>query len=224
MLGAGYLGARCLRDASRASWALQASEGLARAGRPPLCGPASQVRVGGRPHLQVTCVFPELLCPSSPGSHSPQQGSQGEAEEGRSCIRKRVHQGCILSPCLFNFYVEYISKMLGWMKPKLESSLPGEISITTDMQMTPHYGRKWRWTKEPLDKGETGEWKSWLKTQHSKNEDYDIWSYHFIANRWGNNGNSERPLFSLAPKSVQMVTAAMKLKDSCSLDKKLWPT
>ena len=142
MLGAGYLGARCLRDASRASWALQASEGLARAGRPPLCGPASQVRVGGRPHLQVTFVFPELLCPSSPGSHSPQQGSQGEAEEGRSCIRKRVHQGCILSPCLFNFYVEYISKMLGWMKPKLESSLPGEISITTDMQMTPHYGRK----------------------------------------------------------------------------------
>ena len=38
----------------------------------------------------------------------------------------------------------------------------------------------------------------------------------FIANRWGNNGNSDR-LFSWAPKSLQMVTAAMKLKDICSL-------
>ena len=33
--------------------------------------------------------------------------------------------------------------------------------------------------------------KSWLKTQHSKNEDHGIWSYHFMANRWGNNGNSD---------------------------------
>ena len=33
---------------------------------------------------------------------------------------------------------------------------------------------------EPLDKGERGEWKSWLKTQHSKNEDYGIQSHHFM--------------------------------------------
>ena len=38
-----------------------------------------------------------------------------------------------------------------------------------------------------------------------------------MANRWGNNGKSER-LFSWAPKSLQMVTAAMKLKDACSLE------
>ena len=38
-----------------------------------------------------------------------------------------------------------------------------------------------------------------------------------MANRWGNNGNSER-LYFLAPKSLQMVTAAMKLKDTCSLE------
>ena len=38
-----------------------------------------------------------------------------------------------------------------------------------------------------------------------------------MANRWGNNGNSGRLLFSWAPKSLQMVTAAMKLKDACSL-------
>ena len=49
------------------------------------------------------------------------------------------------------------------------SWLPGEISITSDTQMTPPYGRKWRTTKEPLDESERGEWKSWLKAQHSEN-------------------------------------------------------
>ena len=44
-------------------------------------------------------------------------------------------QGCILSPCLFNFYEEHICDMLGWRKHKLESRLPGEISIASDMQM-----------------------------------------------------------------------------------------
>ena len=33
--------------------------------------------------------------------------------------------------------------------------------------------------------------KSWLKTQHSENEDHGIQSHHFMANRWGNNGNSD---------------------------------
>ena len=67
---------------------------------------------------------------------------------------------------------------------------------------------KQRGTKQPLDKSERVEWKSWLKTQHSKNEDLGIQSHHFMANRWGNNGNSDR-LFSWAPKSPQMMTAAI---------------
>ena len=45
-----------------------------------------------------------------------------------------------------------------------------------------------------------------------------------MANRWGNSGNSVRLYFWGAPKSLQMVTAAMKLKDACSLEEKLWPT
>ena len=84
--------------------------------------------------------------------------------------------------------------MLGWMKHKLESRLPREISITSDMQMTP-----------PIQ----------------KNEDHGIWSHHFMANRWGNNGNSDRLFLGGAPKSLQMMTAAMKLKHTYSLEGKL---
>ena len=63
--------------------------------------------------------------------------------------------------------------------------------------------------------------KSWLKTQYSENEDHGIWSHHFMANRWGNSGNSDRFYFWRAPKSLQMVIAAMKLKDTYSLEEKL---
>ena len=51
--------------------------------------------------------------------------------------------------------------------------------------------------------------------------DHDIWSHQFMANRWGNSGNSERLYFGGAPKSLQMVIASMKLKDTCSLEEKL---
>ena len=59
-------------------------------------------------------------------------------------------------------------KIPGWMKHKLESRLLGEILVTSDTQWHHTYGRKWRRIKEPLDENERGEWKSWLKTQHSK--------------------------------------------------------
>ena len=56
-------------------------------------------------------------------------------------------------------------------------------------------GRKWRGTKKPLDDSERGEWKSWLKAQHSENEDHGIQSQHFMGNRWGNTVNSVRLYF-----------------------------
>ena len=40
--------------------------------------------------------------------------------------------------------------------------------------------------------------KSWLKTQHAENEDHGIWSHHFMANRWGNNGNSGSLYFGVS--------------------------
>ena len=52
-------------------------------------------------------------------------------------------------------------------------------------------------------------------------EDHGIQSHHFMGNRWGNSGNSVRLSFLGAPKSLQMVIAAMKLKDAYSLEEKL---
>ena len=97
-------------------------------------------------------------------------------------------------PAYLTYMQNTSCEMLGWMKHKLESRLPGEISITSICRWQHPNGRKWR-TKKPLDEGERREWKSWLKTQHSENEDHSIQSHHFMANWWGNNGNSERLYF-----------------------------
>ena len=51
--------------------------------------------------------------------------------------------------------------------------------------------------------------------------DHGVWSHHFMTNRWGNNGNSDRLYFGGAPKSLQRVTEATKLKDAYSLEEKL---
>ena len=52
-------------------------------------------------------------------------------------IGKRVRQGCILSPCLFNLYAEYIMRNAGLEEAQAGIKIAGEISITSDMQMIP---------------------------------------------------------------------------------------
>ena len=61
----------------------------------------------------------------------------GHGTTDRFQIGKGVRQGCILSPCLLSS-----CKILGWMKHKLESKLPGEIPVTSYMQMTPPLWQK----------------------------------------------------------------------------------
>ena len=61
-----------------------------------------------------------------------------------------------------------------------------------------------------------------LKLNIQRNKDHDILSYHFMVNRWGEKWKQWQILFSWAPKSLQMVTASMKLKDACSMEEKLW--
>ena len=57
-------------------------------------------------------------------------------------IGKGIHQGCTLSPCLFNLYAEYIMQNAGLEEAQDGIKIPGEIPITSDMQMTPPLWQK----------------------------------------------------------------------------------
>ena len=88
--------------------------------------------------------------------------------------------------------------------------------------MTPPLWQKVKKTKEPLDESERGEWTIGLKLNIQKTK---IMASGPITS-WQIDGEimATETLYLGAPKSLQMVTVAMKLKDTYSLEEKLWPT
>ena len=113
---------------------------------------------------------------------------------GTDCfqIRKGVCQGCILSPCLFNFYAEYIMRNAGLEEIQAGIKIARRnINNLRYADDTTLMAEREEELKSLLMKVKEESEKSWLKTQHSKNEDHGIQSHHFMTNRWGNNGNRD---------------------------------
>ena len=124
-------------------------------------------------------------------------------------------------------YLTYMQRTswetLGWKKHKLESRLPGEISITSDMQMTQPLWQKAKKIKSLLMKVKEESEKVGLKLNIQKMK---IMASGPITS-WQIDGETVETVWDFifrAPKSLLMVTVAMKLKDACSLEEKLWPT
>ena len=140
-----------------------------------------------------------------------------------SKLEKKYDQGCILSPCLFNLYAEYIMGNAGLDEAQTEIKIAGRnISHLRYADNTTLMAESEEELKSLLMKVKVESEKCWLKTHHSENKDHGIRSHHFMANRWKNSGNSLfLTLFFWAPKSLQMVIAAMKLNDTYSLEEKL---
>ena len=88
---------------------------------------------------------------------------------------KGVRQGCILSPCFFNLYAEYIMRNAGLEEAqagiKIARRNINNLRYADDTTLMAESEEE---LKKPLDESESGERKSWLKTQHSTNDDHGI--------------------------------------------------
>ena len=136
-------------------------------------------------------------------------------------IGKGVHQGCILSPCLFNLYAEYIMRNTG-----LEETQAGikiarrNINNFTYADDTTLMAESEEELKSLLMKVKVESEKIGLKLNIQKTK---IMASGPITS-WEIDGETVETVSDLifwAPKSLQMVTAAMKLKDTYSLEGKL---
>ena len=109
-------------------------------------------------------------------------------------------------------------EMPGWMKHKLDSRLPGDISITSDMQMTPSLWQKARRTKEPLHECKSENAGLKLNIQKMK-------ILGSGPTSWQIDGETMETvtdfIFGGSKITADGETSAMKLKDACSLEEKL---
>ena len=108
-------------------------------------------------------------------------------------IGKGVCQGCILSPCLFNFYAEYIIRNDGLEEAQAGIKIAGRnINNLRYADDTTLMAENEEELKGLLMKVEEESEKVGLKLNISENEDHGIWSHHFMGNRWGNSRGSVR--------------------------------
>ena len=127
-------------------------------------------------------------------------------------------------PAYLNYMQSTTCKMLDWMKHKLESRLTEEISITSDMQINiTLMAESKEELKSLLKKVKEEHEKAGLKlniqeTKIMPSSPITLWQID------GETMETVRDFILGAPKSLQMVTAAMKLKEACSLEEKLWQT
>ena len=135
-------------------------------------------------------------------------------------IGKGVHQGCILSPCLFNFYAKYIMRNAGLEEAQAGIKIAGRnINNLRYAEHTTLMAESEEELKSLLMKVKE-ERKSWLKAQHSENEDHSIRSHHFMGNRWGKSGNSVR-LYFLGSKITADGDCSHEIKRHLFLEGKL---
>ena len=110
-------------------------------------------------------------------------------------IGKGVHQGCILSPCLFNLFAEYIMQNAGMDETQAEIKIAGRnISNLRYADDTTLMAETEEDLKSLLMKVKEESEKADLN-QHSKIKDHGTQFHHFLANTWGNNENSDRLYF-----------------------------
>ena len=110
-----------------------------------------------------------------------------------SKLRKEYVKAVYCHPAYLTYMQSTTCEMLGWMKHKLESRLLGEISITSDD--TTLMAEIEEELQSLLMKVKEESEKAGLKLNTQKSKDQGIRSHHFIANRWRNNGNSDRLYF-----------------------------
>ena len=136
-------------------------------------------------------------------------------------VRKGVRQGCILSPCLFNFYAEYIMRNAGLDEAQAGLKIAGRninnLRYADDTTLMAESEEELRrlLVKVKEESEEVGLKLNIQKSKIMASGPITSWQID------GETMETVRDLISWAPKSLQMVTAAMKLKDTYSLEGKL---